>query len=207
MQQFIITIARQYGSGGRTVGHMLAERLNIPYYGREIITMASEDSGINQELFSDERLKPGFFRYLMRRYQDRTPATPENTRFIESDNLYSYQAKIIRQLAEQGPCILIGRCADYILRERPDVIRVMIHAPTEFCVQQAAKLNSLPDAELRRKIAQTDDYRSKFYEYYTGQDWLNAQNYDLALNSAVLGFEGTADAIEAYLAVRKKTNI
>ncbi len=207
MQQFIITIARQYGSGGKTIGHMLAERLQIPCYGREIITMASEDSGINQELFSDERLKPGFLRHLMRRYQEKSLAEPENAKFIESDNLYRYQAKIIHQLAEQGPCIIIGRCADHILRDRRDVVRVFVHAPAEFCLQEAAKVNSLPETELKHKIAQTDEYRGKYYEYYTGQNWMDAQNYDLSLNSAVLGFEGTTNAIEAYLKIRKLENI
>ncbi|MGE4548146.1 MAG: AAA family ATPase [Intestinibacillus sp.] len=206
MGQFIVTIARQYGSGGKTIGQMLAERLQIPCYDREIITMASEDSGINARLFSDERLKPGFWSLLKRQYHESVPVSPENTKFIEADNLYNFQAKIIRQLAEQGPCVIIGRCADHILRERTDVARVLVHAPEDFCLQEAAKVDSLPEADLRRKIAQTDEYRAKFYQYYTGKEWLNAKNYDLALNSAVLGFAGTVDAIAAYLAVRERTN-
>lgn len=204
MRQFIITIARQYGSGGKTVGQMLAERLQIPCYDREIITMASEDSGVNERLFSDECLKPNFWRYLKWQYRETVPVISETTRNIESDTLYGYQAKIIRRLAEQGPCVLIGRCADHILRDRTDVARVLVHAPADFCFQEAVKVNSLPESELRRKIAQTDEYRAKFYEYYTGQDWLDARNYDLALNSSVLGFTGTVDAILSYLDVRSR---
>lgn len=202
MQKTVITIARQYGSGGKTIGHMLSERLQIPCYGREIITMASEDSGINQELFSDERLKPGFFRYLMRRYHERSPVSSEDADFIESDNLYRYQAKIIRQLADQGSCIIIGRCADHILRNREDVVRVLIHASDDFCLEQASKINSLPLAELKRKIAKIDEYRAKFYEYYTDQEWLNAKNYDLCIDSGKLGFEKTTNLIESYLNIK-----
>ncbi len=203
MTQLRITIERQYGSGGKTIGQMLAERLQIPCYDRDIITMASENSGINASLFSDERLKPGFWKHIKRKYQDSLPIPPEQDGFVADDNLYRYQADMIRQLAEQGPCVLIGRCADHILRERKDVVRVLVHAPEAFCLQEAAKVDSLPEQELKRKIAETDTYRAKYYRYYTGQDWLNASNYDIALNSAVLGFEGTADTLEAYFKMRE----
>ena len=206
MGQFIVTIARQYGSGGKTIGRMLAERLRIPCYDREIITMASEDSGVNARLFSDERLQPGFWSLLKHQYHESVPVSPENAKFIEADNLFNFQAKIIRELAAQGPCVIIGRCADHILRVRTDVARVLIHAPEDFCLQEAAKVDSLPEADLRRKLVQTDEYRANFYQYYTGKEWLNAKNYDLALNSAVLGFAGAVDAIEAYLAVRGRAN-
>lgn len=202
MGQFIVTIARQYGSGGKTIGRMLAERLAIPCYDREIITMASEDSGVNERLFSDEQLKQGFWKQLAHRYHDTIPVSPEHAKYIEADNLYRFQAKIIRRLAEQGPCVLIGRCADNILRDRNDVARVLVHAPLDFRLRQAAKVNSLPEAALRQKIEQTDEYRAAFYRYYTGNEWLNADNFDLTLNSGVLGFDGTADAMEAYLTIR-----
>lgn len=202
MQNFIITIARQYGSGGKTIGHMLAEKLSVPCYDREIITMASEDSGINQELFSDEKLKPGFFSAFRRKFKDNKLVSPESSAFIENDNLFKYQAKIIHQLSAQGSCVIIGRCADYILKDNKNVVRVLIHAPNDFCYEQASKVDSLPENELRKKIAQVDDYRGKFYEYFTGEKWLNAKNYDLCINSAVLGFEGTVKEIESYLEIK-----
>ena len=201
-QKFIITIARQYGSGGKTVGKMLAERLGIPFYDREIISLASEDSGINPVLFEDERLKSEFWAKLKGNYTGSTPLPPESNGFTKDDNLYNFQIKVIRELAEAGPCVIIGRCADYVLRDRKDLVRVFVHAPAEFCLEQAMKINSLPEAEVERLIAKTDDYRAKFYKYHTGQQWKDAHNYDLALNSAQLGFDGTVEAILAYLDVR-----
>ena len=116
MNPYIITIARQYGSGGKTVGKMLADKLHIPYYNREIITMASEDSGINAVLFSDERLKPDLLTRLKARYKGEYPLPNDSSKvYLRDDALFDYQAKIIRKLADQGPCVLIGRCADYIL--------------------------------------------------------------------------------------------
>ncbi|MDY3619472.1 cytidylate kinase-like family protein [Agathobaculum sp.] len=203
-EKFIITIARQYGSGGKTIGQMLARRLGIPCYNREIITMASEDSGINAVLFSDERLKPDLLSRLRSRYQSRggKPVSPEEGGFTNEDNLFEYQAKIIRQLADEGPCVMIGRCADFVLRERKDVARVFVHAPDDFCLQEALKVDSLPEREVKKKIAEVDAYRAAYYRRYTGQEWKDARNYDLSLNSAVLGFEGTVEAIARYLETR-----
>lgn len=201
MKPYIITIARQYGSGGKTVGKMLAERLHIPYYDREIITMASEDSGINAALFSDERLKPDFLHRLRTRFLGSRPVSPENANFVREDNLFRFQTKTIQQLADAGPCILIGRCGDYILRGRRDVVRVFVHADPDFCLREAMKVDSLPEAEVKKKIAEIDDYRAKYYKHYTGQNWYDARNYDLSLNSGLLGFDGVADAIVQYLEV------
>lgn len=202
MKPYIITIARQYGSGGKTVGRMLAQRLQIPCYDREIITMASEDSGVNARLFSDERLKSDFWAKLKAGYKGESIVPPESAGFTKDDNLYNFQVKMIRQLADQGPCVLIGRCADYVLRERRDVARVFVFADEAFCLQEAMKVNSLPEREVRRLISKTDAYRAAFYKYYTGQEWKDARNYDLSLNSGCLGFEGTVEAILAYLQVR-----
>ena len=204
MEKTIITIARQYGSGGRTVGKMLAERMGIPFYDRQIIEMAAEDSGINAVLFHDEQ-KPHSLRALLKGgYQGNRLLSPESAGFTKDDNLFNYQAKIIRQLADEGSCVLIGRCADYILRDQPDVVRVFVHAPADFCLQEAMKVNSLPERDVERLIVKTDDYRARYSKYYTGQEWKDARNYDLSLNSAKLGFDGTVEAILAYIEVRKK---
>ena len=124
-----ITIARQYGSGGKTVGKMLADKLGIPFYNREIITMASEDSGVNAMLFSDERLKGDFLTRLRAHYHGNAPVPNDSSKsYLKDEALFAYQMKIIRRLADQGPCVMIGRCADYILAGRPDVVRVFVHA-------------------------------------------------------------------------------
>ena len=125
MKPYVITIARQYGSGGKTVGKMLADKLGIPFYNREIITMASEDSGVNAMLFSDERLKGDFLTRLRAHYHGNTPVPNDSSKsYLKDEALFAYQVKIIRRLADQGPCVMIGRCADYILAGRPDVVRV-----------------------------------------------------------------------------------
>lgn len=204
MQDYIITIARQYGSGGKTIGKMLSERMHIPYYDREIISMASEDSGINAVLFSDERLRPDLAHLLRSRYTAGKPISAESAGFTKDDNLFRYQAKIIQQLANEGPCIIIGRCADYILRARRDIVRVFVTASPDFCLQEAKKVDSLPERDVLKKIEATDRYRAKYYKYYTKQEWNDARNYDLCLNSAKLGFDGVCDAILAYLELRTK---
>lgn len=204
MEKTIITIARQYGSGGRTVGKMLAERLDIPYYDREIITMASEDSGVNAMLFQDEKKRIDLRALFKGGYQGDQIVSPESAGFTRDDNLFNYQAKIIRRLAEQGSCVIIGRCADHILRTVPGVTRVFVYAPDDFCLREAMKVNSLSEREVIRLIAKTDDYRARYYKYYTGKEWKDARNYDLSLNSAKLGFDGTVEAILAYLKVREQ---
>lgn len=205
MKPYIITIARQYGSGGKTVGKMLSDRLHIPFYNREIITMASEDSGINAMLFTDERLKPDLITRLKSRYKGNLPLPNDSSKvYLRDDALFDYQAKIIRKLTDQGPCVLIGRCADYVLKGRPDVVRVFVHADADFCLEQAMKVDSLPEEEVVRKIAEIDEYRAKYYKHHTGHDWYDARNYDLSLNSGVLGFDGVVEEIVQYMEVRSQ---
>lgn len=148
---------------------MLAERLGIPFYNREIITMASEDSGVNAMLFSDERLKSDFIARLHARYRGDIPVPNDSSKsYLRDEALFSYQVKIIERLADQGPCVLIGRCADYILRNRPDVVRVFVHADPEFCVEQAMKVDSLPETRSERSQRDHDDYRARYYKHHTG---------------------------------------
>ena len=204
MSNVIITIARQYGSGGKTVGKMLAKELDIPYYDREIISMAAEESGVNPTLFQDEFKHHGLRALLSGGYKGSRLLSPESAGFTSDDNLFNYHAKIIRSLAEEGSCVIIGRCADHILKDVPGVVRVFVHAPEDFCLQEAMKVNSLPENEVKKLIVKTDDYRARYYKYYTGQEWKNALNYDLSLDSSKLGFDGTVEAIRSYIEVRKR---
>ncbi len=205
MKPYIITIARQYGSGGKTIGRMLAARLGIPCYNREIITMASEDSGVNALLFSDERLKPDFLTRVRSKYRGSGILTNEVPRnYLKDTELFEYQAKIIRKLACAGPCVLIGRCADYILKDRPDLVRLFVYADEAFCLEQAMLVDSLPEEEVRKKIIDTDNYRARYYKHHTGQDWYDARNYDLSINSGVLGFEGVVEEAIQYMEVRSR---
>lgn len=204
MENVVITIARQYGSGGKTIGAMLAKDLGINCYSREILTLASEESGINERLFGqmDERLKiPSWFKPLKRPYEgDLIP--PESNGFVSDDNLFNYQAKIIKDLAGSESCVIIGRCADYVLRNYPNVMSVFIHADKEFCIARAMERNSMSRKEMEKYIAKTDRYRGDFYKYYTGQEWTDARHYDLCLDSGKLGFEKCVEEIKSYKKIR-----
>ena len=207
MKPYIITIERQYGSGGKTVGKMLAKKLNIPFYNREIVTMASEESGINPVLFSDERLKPGLVERLRSRGSDTAVLNDSRDRYLTDDALFEHQSKVICRLADEGPCVIVGRCADFVLKGRKDVVRVFVHADDAFCLEQAMLVNSMSVPEVKKKIAEVDEYHAKYYKYHTGKDWYDARNYDLSLNSGVLGFEGTMEEIIKYMDARDQFDI
>lgn len=204
MDNVIITIARHFGSGGKTVGQMLAKDLGIKCYEKEIIRMASEESGINEALFNqaDEKLKrTPLFNKMRGEYKGKLIA-PDSDEFVSDHNLFNYQAKIIRELAERESCVIIGRAADYVLKGNPGLVSVFVHASREYCVKQAIERRAYIGKDVEKFVERTDKYRSDFYNYYTGQKWTDARNYDLCLNSERLGFEGTMKAIESYIMVR-----
>lgn len=196
MDNYVITIARGYGSGGKTIGKALAETLGVKCYDREILQMASDDSGINEALFhqADERIQPSLFNKKKGVYTgDIIP--PEDSDFVSDENMFNYQAKIIRLKAMEESCVIIGRAADYILRTFPNVVSVNIQAPFEVCVAEIAERLSLTTKEAARKVTKINKYRSDFYSHYTGQKWDDPSNYDICLNSARIGWDRCAEAI------------
>ncbi len=144
MPEFVITVARGFGSGGRTIGKMLAQRLDVDYYDGELLQLASEESGINIELFgrADEKAKGNLFRRYNRSYGEWV-IPPNSDSFVSDDNLFNYQAKIIRDLAEKKNCVIIGRCSDYILRNHPGVIRLFVYADEQTCIKTVSDLYGL----------------------------------------------------------------
>ncbi len=203
MEKFVITIARQYGSGGRTVGQMLAKELGVEYYDKDLIIKASEESGINIALFADadEKSKNIFKRFKKKNYGGEV-LSPSDKNFNSEENLFNYQAKIIRELAEKESCIIIGRAADYILKDRDDVISVFVHAPQWFLLEQAAKKVSKKGKDLEKYIARIDKERAEYYKNHTGREWTDARNYDLCLDSSKLGFDKCVEEIKAYMNVK-----
>lgn len=204
MENIVITVARQYGSGGKTIGAMLAKELGINCYSREILRMASEESGINERLFgmSDEKIRhSGWFKLLNRPYEGEL-LPPESSDFVSDDNLFNYQAKIIKDLADKESCVIVGRCADYVLKDYPNVLSIFIHADEQFCFERSMERHSMSEKEMRRYIERTDKYRADFYRYHTGREWTDARNYDLCLNSGKLGFEKCVEEIKAYAKIR-----
>lgn len=200
----VITIARQYGSGGRTIGKMLAEKMGIHFYDKELMKLASEDSGINEALFvsADEKLKSTrLFKIAHSIYQGEL-IPPESDDFVSTQNLFNYQAKIIKELAKEEPCVIVGRCADFILKDYDNVLSVFIHAPHEYCMEQAAKKHNMSSKELEKFIIKTDKHKAEYYKYYTGREWTDARNYDLCLDSSKLGYDRCVEEIVSYIGVR-----
>lgn len=204
MDKFVITIARGYGSGGRTIGKMLSEELGIPYYDRDLLRLASDDSGINQSLFAkaDEKLKKSLlFKIASNVYKDEL-IPPDSDDFVSNDNLFNYQAKIIKELASTESCIIIGRCADFVLKDYDNVVRVFVHAPLEDCIHTLEEMTGKSEKEIEKQIGSIDKHRAEYYKYYTGRDWEDAKNYDLCLNSSKLGFEKCVEIVKAYMDIR-----
>ena len=203
-KKIVITIARGYGSGGKTVGQMIAKELGISFYDRQILYMASDDSGINVSLFqkNDEDVNKGLFDPSTHKYLGGI-IPPEDSKFTSKENLFNYQAKIIKELANKESCVIVGRCADFILKDNPNVIKVFIWAPHQSCVETVMDMFDVSEKDADKKIRKIDKHRSEYYRYYTCREWDNARNYDLCLNSADLGFDGCVKAIKAYIDVLK----
>ena len=201
----VITIARSYGSGGKTLGKLLADKMGINCYDREIIRMASDTSGINEELFGrvDEKLKKSPLYGIMRSnpYKGDGVIPPESSNFVSDDNLFNYQAQVIKELAEKESCVIIGRCADYVLKDNPNVIRLYLYAPLEDCVKRVMAQNSITEKETIKKIETIDKYRSDYYKYYTGKEWNDARNYDFCLNTTSMSYEKLIQVVENIISL------
>ena len=203
MDQVVITIARQYGSGGRTVGKMLAKRLDIPCYDREIISLASEESGIHPTLFQDEKKKHGSLRaFLTGGFKNASPLSPESAGFTKDDNLFRYQAKIIRGLADEESCVIIGRCADYILRKNPALVRVFVLGDTEAKIKRTAEREGISEDKAKIRMEQADKRRKYFHNTHSENKWGDSRSYDITVNSSKLGLDCTAELLIKYIELR-----
>ena len=204
MSKYVITIARGYGSGGRTIGKMLAEELGINYYDRELLRLASDDSGINEKLFAkaDEKLQKSLLFKIARKAYKGELIPPDSDDFVSNDNLFNYQAKIIKELAEQESCVIVGRAADYILRDNDNVVKVFVHAPLDRCIKTLKDMTGGPEKDIEKQIESIDKHRAEYYKYYTGRNWEDAKNYDLCLNSSQLGFDKCVEIVKSYLDIR-----
>ncbi|MBE5924949.1 MAG: cytidylate kinase-like family protein [Lachnospiraceae bacterium] len=201
MQGYVITIARGFGSGGKEIGVKLSQRLGIPCYEQQILKMASEHSGINEELFNmaDEKLGKGLFKGLPFDYV----VEPSDKRFTSNNNLFNIQSEIIKKLAGEMSFIVIGKCADYVLKDFCNVASFYIEAPRADCVASIVKKLGVTETEAHRLIEKTDKYRADYYKYYTnGNYWTNPVNYDMTLNSARVGRDRCVDVIENYVKVK-----
>lgn len=203
MENRVITIARSYGSGGRKMGRLLAKELGYEYYDREILRIASDESGISEELFNqvDERQYLPLFRIAREAYTGEV-IPPDSDDFISNENLFRYQAKIIRELASTRNCVIVGRCANFILRGRDNVLNVFVTAPVVDCVRRVMETDGLNLEEAEKKIKKIDKRRADYFKYFTGRQWHDAALYDLCLNTGHMSEQKCVDIVRAYMEAR-----
>lgn len=203
MENYVVTIARQYGSGGRTVGQMLAERLGISYYDKEIVHMASDESGIDVKLFGQVEggasvrhsvfSKSGLYKGGL--------IPPGSKEFISDENLFNYQAKVVNDLAEKESYVVVGRCVNYVFKDRPNTLRVFVHAPWDFRMEKSMEKISGTEEDVAKFLMKDDKRKQDYYKRFAGGVWNDATNYDLCLNSGKLGFEKCVESIIAQMKI------
>ena len=200
-KHFVITIAREFGSGGKEIGVKVGELLGIPCYEKEIITKASEYSGLNEELFEqvDEKLRGNVWGKKLLNVPARYVITPEKKAFVSDDNLFHFQRKIIEKLARTQSCVIIGKCADFILWNDPFMFNVFIGAPFCDCVRSISERLHVSEEKAAKMVRTTNQYRADYYRYYTGgRDWKDPLNYFMYLNSSQIGRQQCAELIATY---------
>lgn len=206
MDHVVITIARSYGSGGRVLGQRLAEELGMNCYDKELLRIASDQSGINEKMFGqlDEKVKKTPLFRISKNIYTGDVLAPSDNAYTSDDNVFNYQAKIIRELAEEESCIIIGRCADFILRDMEHVVRMFLYAPREYRIDQIIDLEGGYRKEVEKKVDSTDALRAEYYKYHTGKDWYDARNYDLCLDTSKLDYIDISDIVKKYIYLKRK---
>jgi len=204
MDNYIITIGRQFGSGGRAVGQKLAEDLGIPFYDKELISLAAKDSGMNPEVFEnvDEKAANSLLYSLSMGLYSFGSGFSAMGDLPVNDKLYLLQHKVIKELADKGSCVIVGRCADYVLRDRDDCVNIFIYAEMEYRKQEAVKKHGIDEARAEHIINKTDKSRSNYYSFYSGKKWGMAENYDLCINSSKLSEDKIVELIKNYINIR-----
>ena len=203
--KYVITVGRQMGSGGRQLGRLLANRLGIAYYDKELLLQAARAAGLSPEFFerNDER-RPHFISGLFSFNMGMNPmAIYDGATSISDDALYKAQCDFIRHIAENGPCVIVGRSADYVLRDMPNVVNLFVHATKEDCIKRVmARDASKTHDQARSFVEKTNKLRANFYNFYTDKRWGDSTSYDLTLSSSTLPLEKIVDVVVAYLETR-----
>lgn len=198
----IITIGRQFGSGGREIGEKLAKRFDIPYYDRELITRVAKDSGFCQEIIenNDERPTSSFLYNLV---MDTYSFGYNSSSFVDmpiSHKIFVAQFDTIKKIADEGPSVIVGRCADYALADRSNVVNIFVCANEDSRIKRVMERHNCKDAkEARDMMNKKDKQRQSFYNYYASSKWGHANTYDLTVNSSVLGIDGTVNLIAQFV--------
>lgn len=195
MSKNIITVSREFGSGGRSVGKRVAELLNVPYYDKELVKQVALETGFDEKFIESQGEYASPWRSLFSYAFSGVGGHQPMNGLTAEDFLWAIQCKVIMELADKGPCVIVGRCADYILRERDDVLNVFIHANVPFRADRVVRLYGETDKDPEKRLEEKDKRRRAYYKHYTGRDWGMYTNYDLSLNTSLVGIERAAQLI------------
>ena len=194
MEKKIITVSREFGSGGRTIGRLIAQQLGIPFYDSELVKQIALESGFAPKFVEEHgEHSPGNSLFSYAFAPQGVPGVMNG--LSTADFLWNIQCSVILQIADQGPCVIVGRNADYILKDRPDVMNVFIHADKEFRAERIVRLYGNSEKTPAARLQEKDKRRRVNYQHYTGRTWGTAQNYDVCLNSSVLGVDACVDIL------------
>ncbi|MBQ3037683.1 MAG: cytidylate kinase-like family protein [Clostridia bacterium] len=194
----IITIGRQYGSGGRELGQILAQKLGIEFYDEELVTMAAEKNNMHKDILKavDEKATKSLLYTLVTGSDLRFIHSPLQYEMPINDKLFITQSEIIKGLAEKGSCVIVGRCADYVLRDSKEhCIHLFVYADKEKRIDRISHKYDLPRDKAKDRINKIEKSRKSYYNYYSNRDWGNVSNYDMCINTGILGLEKSADLL------------
>lgn len=202
-KDYFITIGRQLGSGGRLIGEKLAAQLGISFYDKELIQIASQESGLGKEYFeqADEKKSYSFFGGLFG-LKGTMADVPFSTYYLNNETLFKIQSDVIRKLAEKGSCLFVGRCADYVLGENPHCLNIFITADMNDRVMRTAELQKMTAEKARDFVEKADKRRAGYYNYFSNKEWGAADTYHLCVNSSVLGINETVNLIQHFAVKR-----
>ena len=197
----IITISRQYGSGGREIGQKLAKHYDIPFYDNEIITRAAKESGFAEETFAraEDKATNSLLYSLAMGINVYGNQDFGFSGLSRDDRISLAQSDVIRKVAEEGPCIIVGRCADYVLKEREDVVNLFIKAAMSFRIERAVSEYNIEENKAADVILKNDKRRGNYYNYHVGEKWTDLNNYDLVVRSDLSGIDNAVKCICTYL--------
>ena len=202
MKHMIINVGRQVGAGGQEIGRMLAEDFDAKFYDRELLNLAAKESGFSEKFFKQNDEKKGFLRGLL---NVQTPHLSGGNLYgsnFSQERLFQFQSDAIRKAAQEGSCVFLGRCADYVLRDFDNVVNVFITASMDFRVQLVSKVKELDAEHARKLIEHVESRRAQYYNYYTGKRWGAAESYDLCIDASILGLEETEKIIATFIRKR-----
>lgn len=205
-KRMIITIGRQFGSGGKEIAFKLSKRLGISCYDKELLGLAAKDSGIAQQLFEthDEKSANSFLFSLVMDTYYTGYSTPAFVDMPINQKVFLAQFDTIKKIAENESCIIVGRCADYVLENDSDLTSIFIHSPLEKRIKRIALTEKMSEEQAKDEIQKMDKNRSSYYNYYTSKKWSEVDSYNLSIDSGLLGIDETVDVLESYINKRYK---